>query len=194
MGRWARGIRKPTLAELAHLGEVIGGIGVIVTMIYLAVQVRANSELLRAQQHYLTNQLDQGLQRLVIADEGLARLLVKAAGDPKQLSAAERVRFYTYETQFSADAEYAYYEYADGALDKDIWEAWVEGIAEHFRSSAGAREFWKNNKASFGKRYQDFVDRLLSKIQATEKARDSREESGLPVRPRLSRWRDRRRT
>ncbi len=37
-----------TLEDLGNLGEFLGAIGVIVTLVYLAVQVRQNTRMMRA--------------------------------------------------------------------------------------------------------------------------------------------------
>ena len=37
-----------TLTQLANIGEFVGGVAVLVTLVYLAVQVRANSRALQS--------------------------------------------------------------------------------------------------------------------------------------------------
>ena len=41
-----------TLQGLAHIGEFIGGIAIIISLAYLAIQVSDSNRLLRSQAHY----------------------------------------------------------------------------------------------------------------------------------------------
>ena len=43
-----KAILANTAEDLGNVGDFVGGIGVIVTLIYLALQIRQNSQLLRA--------------------------------------------------------------------------------------------------------------------------------------------------
>ncbi len=49
------------LTQLANLGEFIGGVAVLVTLIYLAVQVRQGNRLARAQVHQETARMSSEL-------------------------------------------------------------------------------------------------------------------------------------
>ena len=54
-----------TLEELGNLGDFLGGIGVIVTLVYLAVQIRSNTQTVRvASLEAVVNSRSQFLDRL----------------------------------------------------------------------------------------------------------------------------------
>ena len=85
------------LTQLANLGEFIGGVAVLVTLVYLAVQVRESTaaqrtaaELATADVAYKTA---DGYSRFcqMLADEGLAEIWAKAQRDA-ELSATDEVR------------------------------------------------------------------------------------------------------
>ena len=82
-----------TLQDLANLGEVIGAIAVIISLIYLAVQIRENTQ---AMQREATQDIIRSLNeqlRFVIESPDLAALYLKASERPEELTAEERFRF-----------------------------------------------------------------------------------------------------
>jgi hypothetical protein len=45
-----------TLQNLAYLGEFVGGVAVIITLLYLALQIRQNSKIVRAAAYQSLNE------------------------------------------------------------------------------------------------------------------------------------------
>ncbi len=80
------------LAELANVGEFVGGIAVLVTLVYLAVQLRQSNILAAAEAYHKSTSAFSGWRQLV-ADEGLNAVWVKAQGD-ETLSPEEERRLY----------------------------------------------------------------------------------------------------
>ena len=66
---------------LAAWGEFIGGIAVVVSLIYLAGQVRQNSNLLRASATSTTAQLHMGQNTMIAQDPEVALLFYKGAAE-----------------------------------------------------------------------------------------------------------------
>ncbi len=85
------------LTQLANLGEFIGGVAVLVTLIYLAIQVRQGAAAQRVTSTIITaeairsNILSFSTFRRMVADESIAEVWAKARnGD--ELSAPETIR------------------------------------------------------------------------------------------------------
>ena len=86
------------LTQLANLGEFIGGVAVLVTLIYLAVQVRQSAAAQRvaaaitAGDAVRSNIVAFSTYRQMVADESMGEVWAKAQSD-EQLSPAETIRF-----------------------------------------------------------------------------------------------------
>ena len=81
------------ITTLAAWGEFLGGIAVVVSLIYLAGQIRQNSRLLRASSASTTQQAESLLSSLVVQDSELARIFWEGMADRAALSEADRRRF-----------------------------------------------------------------------------------------------------
>ncbi len=78
------------LTQLANLGEFIGGVAVLVTLVYLAVQVRKANSLATADAYHKSTQAFSTWRQLV-SDEGINEIWSRALVDA-ELSEAESLR------------------------------------------------------------------------------------------------------
>lgn len=130
------------LTQLANLGEFIGGVAVLVTLVYLAVQVRQNTASTRAaaRQQMSESSSDQLWQW---ASSDVLELMQRADVDGLDaLSLAEQERFI-----FAFRA----------VLNGDLWESRVTRLRLNL-SRPGVLAVWRRTAPIFGKRFRNFVD------------------------------------
>ena len=82
-------IPKTTLKYWALIAEIAGAIAVVMSVIYLGVQVRANTKVLRSQAHFNALSLAQRPFEMVIDNEGLSKILNVGFATPEKLSPEE---------------------------------------------------------------------------------------------------------
>ncbi len=142
------------LTQLANLGEFIGGVAVLVTLVYLATQVRQGNRLARAQvqQDNARMAMDFGMASDLEATE----LFIRARTDYDSLSNAEKVLA---GTRFAARVNYyetLFYARLRGDVDDDLWESRLARMKSIIGS--GGEQLWEGRKIFFGKRFRAFVD------------------------------------
>ena len=129
-----------TLQDLGAIGELVGGIAVVITLIYIAVQLRQNNRLLRfSMMDFVATSNDWEASKL-IDDPNLAALLLKMNAD-QTLTESEALIAGTYLGRVLSHQGQAYLRarevgheiYADAAVKTAAW--W-------FSRSAFARERW----------------------------------------------------
>jgi hypothetical protein len=81
------------ITTLAAWGEFIGGIAVVVSLIYLARQIQQNSRLLRASTAGATAQIEFSSNALLVQDAEVARIFWDGVADRNALSEAVRQWF-----------------------------------------------------------------------------------------------------
>ncbi len=81
------------ITTLAAWGEFLGGIAVVVSLIYLASQIRQNSRLLRASTASATIAAFNATAGLMAQDAEAARIYWDAMADRASLSESDRQRF-----------------------------------------------------------------------------------------------------
>ena len=80
--------------QLANYAEVFGAIAVIVSLLYVAMQIRANTREQRHRARYDQFEIQTSVYNM-ISDADTAQLFLKANQDYESLSDEERIRFGT---------------------------------------------------------------------------------------------------
>ena len=165
---------------IGALGETIGAIGVIATLIFLAFQIRQNSKLLQTQ----SNQMEQN-QKFAIAqalgqsngqqdamltianDEALSNLFFNGLRSYENLSPIDRMRF----ALVIGPMIGAVATQAEQQLELRLFE---QGIApDHlvfavdFLGSVGGKQWWDRYQDRYSPRFRDLVNRELRRPDRT---------------------------
>jgi len=82
-----------TLEQLGSIGEVVGALATVATLLYLAVQIRQNTTTVRSAATSSYVQGSNDVSNLLAADSELCDLYFKGLEDPSSLSGSERRRF-----------------------------------------------------------------------------------------------------
>ena len=152
-----------TLQDLANLGEVIGAFGVIVSLIYLAVQIRENTQAMRREATQdIIRSLNEQL-RFFIESPGLAGLFITASERPEELTGEERFRFQSLLHVSFSNLELALGYHRDGLLSDETIEVYTQGILTFFENPVVV-EWWE--EGAQGMHSQDLRD-LVSKQTAS---------------------------
>jgi hypothetical protein len=130
-------------------------IGVLAGIIFLAMELQQNNEILSAQAR--RDQLDarSAAGALVIANADLSMILFKASnGDT--LTPFEEYRFGRWGYQVFRNWEWQYDEYLEGTLSEE--DLPVIGWAGQFRSHPMLQTVWAERKANLSPEFVQFVD------------------------------------
>ena len=148
------------LTQLANLGEFIGGVAVLVTLGYLALQVRQSNELARADAiHKAVN--TWSAERRMRVDDSVSDVLAKAHRD-EDLSPKEEIqlRGYLSELTYSSWAAYTNERFAANA--KRIAP---DAVARQVGRSAAWRAAWAEIDAELRDHdLSDFADEVNRRI------------------------------
>jgi hypothetical protein len=150
-----------SLETLSQLGEFIGGFGVILTLIYLAIQLRNNTssqradmtarilERLSAQQHYLGFDVEANT------------FYMSAAADPTKLSVEERGRFLWIMYEFFGSMEFLMQQYEAGNIDEQLWLRWLHTM-DYWLSFPGIKASWIGRATPFTDNFTELVEHRLT--------------------------------
>ena len=122
-----------TLQNLGNLGEFVGALGVVFSMVYLAKEMQQNTTSVRAASFNSMVQNSIRLLEHAFRDSEFADFLHRAQTDPRSLSPAERVRWDAYMTSVFRHFGNLVYQYRVGALDQQMWEAYDRTLEDHLR-------------------------------------------------------------
>ena len=149
---------------IGAIGEVAGAIGVIVTLIYLAAQIRQSNNLSRSasRQALVANDVTSLTANLRIAD--VFAKLVSA----EELTAQDQLRL---SFMFSIDLrnrEFEYFQYINGLLDEKVWLAYRQVILVNHSTSFGLIWWEEIGRGLVDPGFAKLVDDLLVDAQPDE--------------------------
>jgi len=119
--------------QLAALGELMGGIGVLGTLIYLAIEVRNNSKLLRINAQSSGMESFAGYNEGVARDRELIELFDRILGGEafQSLSSVEQFKLTLAIRALIQRMEAQYFQYKGGLIDENYWiqrMRWLNGL------------------------------------------------------------------
>ena len=151
-----------TLSDLGDLGDFLGGIGVIATLVYLAIQIRRNTMAVRSTSLDSAYAAHMEFQRTVWSDSELNKLWFDGLVGRTQLSDADRERFLFMLISCARLWEGAYFKVHEGSLESKAWASLSEELAGVF-AFPGVQPYW----AGFvrGMCAQEFVEFVESAVR-----------------------------
>lgn len=149
-----------TVAELGSIAEVVAAAATVGSLIYLALQIRQNSEAVRisASQSILAS-LNEALQSAAASAES-ARVLILGQSDFEQLEEDEKAQLAVWVFAWFRVLEQAHFYHGKGLLAHEVWEGQVAHIRQVLTGTT-VRTWWGLRKALFNPRFQRFVEELL---------------------------------
>jgi len=148
-----------TIADLGSIGEFVAAIATLGTLIYLALQIRQNSEAVRinAAQSILAS-LNEALQSAAASPES-ARVLILGQSDFDQLEEDEKAQFMVWIFGWFRVLEQAHYYHSKGLLADEIWEGQIAHTRQVIAGNA-INNWWLQRKSFFSSEFQQFIDEL----------------------------------
>jgi hypothetical protein len=148
------------LESLANVGDLISAIVVVISLVYLALQVRQNTESLRTENYARALERIANMQARLGADAGFSELIARGAADAARLTAGERVQFtWTFYEMFGA-FEFMFHQMTAGALPTEVWQRWSETLS-WWLSLPGVKAWWHSRPAPFSASFTGYVDGKL---------------------------------
>lgn len=151
-----------TLNDLGNIGELVGGIGVAISLLYLAVQIRHSGQISRFDAHRSLSDAMASIFVRMSSDPELYRIWRLMTETPDQANDDDRERFgmllYQFFTTLS-DAE------RFGRMDSDLQTRYRQYLYR-FLSYEAVRAWWSRQGAHYGEQFRALVEGRLREIAA----------------------------
>lgn len=151
-----------TIQELGSLGELIGAIATIATLIYLAVQIRHNTKLSRVSS--LQTTLDGGRDHTiqpVVTNPDVAKIFARGMTSFEELDSEEQVRFIWFCLEAVLQMQNVMQLHDHGILDEVEYEAWLAYTAAIIVTPGGS-EAWPQASAVVSPVIRDVLNNYLA--------------------------------
>ena len=160
-----------SIQDWGAIGEIVGAIGVIGSLLYLAVQIKQSSRSAKANavQSVQQSMIDIGLA--MMSDPSWGEIFEKSQHTFVDLSREDQSRVGWLWFTVMRGTETLYHHYLQGNADESIWRS-HEGSVMTNLSNPAFREWWRANTYPFTKEFTELVDeRILAVEQSGQEYR-----------------------
>jgi hypothetical protein len=151
------------ISELGSLGEFLSSIAVLITLIFLVVQLRQNAKLMsRANVRHANDANSRALAALL--DEGVSELFIKGLKSLESLTEVERYRFDNALANWLYACEEAFTDQRDGMFPDDQFVKYANSVPGYL-ATPGGKLWCEQSQTWFGPAFRKDVDQLCANLE-----------------------------
>jgi HEAT repeat protein len=149
---------------IGAVGEIIGAVAVVVSVAYLALQIRAqNVESRLGATRDLASKRAEPL-KLLLGDDAAIEVWLKAVRDYESLQGHDRMKASLMFNLIMRNAEQDFLHKGTGHADDPYLES-VDRVLSQNVSAPGLQEWWRTTGDLFNQSFQDHVNSLMATQQ-----------------------------
>jgi hypothetical protein len=143
---------------LGAIGEIVGAVAVVLTLGYLAVQIRQNTRSARASTSYHSTTRASAITTAIAQQKDLAHLFRTGLAGLDQLEDDDdRIRFVMLLSTMLREFDDLFFQYRVGNLSLEQWETWRQSL-RNILGSPGFSPFWELRSPSFTESFRKFIE------------------------------------
>jgi len=149
-----------TIQDLGSIGELVAALATIATLIYLSVQIRANTVAMKSDSRRSNRIAGTPMMVAMVQDRDVARIFNAGLADFSALDPEDQTRFGFLLGDFIANAANTYDDVLLGVLSESDFEIQKRVISPYFRTPGG-RQFWAKFRKRYQPEFQEYVEREI---------------------------------
>jgi hypothetical protein len=146
---------------IGALGEVLGAAGVVVSLLYLASQVRQNTLAMRATSAASAAGSMREIIGPFLVDPARSGLVARGFEDPTSLSADEKAFMVNVSFNLLRQWETLHFQYVNGIAEGQLFDSY-EDLYSQYMASPLLSEYWALRRTMFTPRFRDYIDALMA--------------------------------
>ncbi len=155
-----------TLEQAYLIAQILASIAVVVSLVFVGLQLRHNSEQMRiaASTGYYEIYRDH---MVGVTSTEFTNLFIKGFEGAELLDLCERTQLYAFFAVMTRGYQILHYQFRKKVFDKELWENTQNHLADFLLSKA-YQKFWQTRRHHFNPSFQAFVDDLIANRPAHE--------------------------
>lgn len=146
------------------VAELISAIGVVVSLAYLAVQIRSNTRSARAATYQSMTQSVLDMNREIFANPELASFLERARTTDEPFDPVEQRRWAAYCSTHLRYFDNIFHQHQSGSLRDSEFRSLISVAQFHLRSGR-FRQYWRDMRMMYDDPYRSYMDKLAEKAE-----------------------------
>ena len=155
-----------TLQDLGSLGELISGIAVLITLIYLSIQMKQVKNSTQRSSIIESNQVFNDIFLASMTSPDFAKVLDKASADYQALESHEKIMLTQYLAAYINAVEISIDLITHGEFDQELASD-VDALLSGFFDYPGALEHWTQYEMNYTASFRVEVKRFMDKKHIT---------------------------
>ena len=152
--------------ELGAIGELVGGVAVIASLIYVGLQVRQSNRLAQSTAVRSGRAAVVEMMRTWFNDPTGVTVYLQGLSDRRRLRNEDRVKFDMMLNQMFRSLESLLYEHRDGHMSQELWMSFEREVEPVF-AQPGAVNWWFERHTILTPSFADYVEqRFLRDLPA----------------------------
>ena len=151
---------KLKLSDIASIAEIFGAVAVIISLVYVGVQVNDSARAVRSASVNDANIAVQSWYQQVGSDQQTSRVFYRALTSTEALSNEEEFQFLMMFHGVFLSFQNSYLLAEEGTIDVELREALTQAILG-VKDTPGMRRYWSQRKSFLHSAFADYVDQLL---------------------------------
>jgi hypothetical protein len=145
------------IESIANYADVVGGVAVLISLIYVGIQIRKNTKSSLSQTNMMAHESMANISLEMAKSAEVSSMARKGLLSFKDLSDNEKFQFVTLLTSLYRRFENVYYQNNKGLLEDELWQGYRHSMCSFFNTDGG-KEFWKVRKKSFSTSFGEFLE------------------------------------
>ena len=154
-----------TLGNWALVAEIVGSVAVVVSLIFVGVQLRANTSATRSATASAASSATSAWYNAMGTSAQASELFFNFMNDPDSLTSAERLQAVLAVHGALVNFQTSFLLANEGTLDNQIKDAILEAVVV-VKDKPGFKYYWEQRRAFFYDEFQDYVEQLM-KVERT---------------------------
>ena len=149
------------LQSLANLSEIVSGVAVVITLIYLALQIRQSTRAVQTENYARTLDRISTMQSSLSQNSDIALLQSRGMADTSKLTTLEKTQFSWSMLEVFGAYEFMFHASETNDIPAEVWQRWSLVIAL-MMTLPGVQTWWKINPSPFTKSFTAYIESINS--------------------------------
>jgi len=145
-----------TLQDWGAIGEFVGGVAIIISLIYVGVQIKQGTNATRAASNQAFNAQYYALL-VELTRPDTRDVFWKGIGGLKNLKGSEQAAFMGFLAAIMRTYETFYFERLEGRFDSRMWDGYSAQLFDLY-ANVGVQEYWEIRKHQFSDEFCAFLN------------------------------------
>ena len=151
-----------TLEQAYYIAEIVGVLSIVMSLVYVAMQIRQNTTAIRSGTAQAVHQSWGSIYGMMSTEKELLHIILKGVPGLDALTNEEKAQFMSFWHHTNLIWQNAYYQFKTGTLEDKLWHSMERTLMNNHKSNVGYQDYWEQRKSLFSDDYVKYVEQTVA--------------------------------